>query len=200
MPRLSYHQRQRVFVYKEYSHLSQNNLSWTKAKYSVLKELASNENIFATELTFRRIIKKWYQTGEIKDKPSRIRGIKCTKITRAELAALDNLIFEDRGISLKRAKDVLRLRPTKNTLGKYLKKLGWRKIKSKYCQFVRTKNRIERVLYATMCQSSNLDYNDSIFIDETTRQACKNSPLQWFQTKQEEVLYQNILMNHQYMW
>ena len=99
MPRLSYHQRQRVI-----SMFFQNHLSGFKAKYSVLKELASNENIFATELTFRRIIKKLYKTGEIKDKPFRIRSIKCKKFTQAELATFVNLIFEDRCLSLKKPK------------------------------------------------------------------------------------------------
>ena len=42
---------------------------------------------------------------------------------------------------------------------------------------MRTKNRIERVLYANLCQASNLQYPDSIIIDKTTRQASQNSPL-----------------------
>ena len=89
-------------------------------------------------------------------------------------------------------------KPSKSTLGKYLKKLSWWKIKSKYCQFVHTKNRIERVIYANLCQARNLQHHDSIFIDETTRQGSRNSTLQWFQTfqiKQEEALSQNIFMN-----
>ena len=32
-----------------------------------------------------------------------------------------------------------------------------------------------------MCKASNINYTDSVFIDETTRQANKNSPMQRFQ-------------------
>ena len=83
-------------------------------------------------------------------------------------------------MSIKRAKNILGLRSSLWTIGKYLKKLGWRKIKTKYCQFVREINQFERVLYAHLCQASGLDFNDSIFIDETTRQCGLNAPLHWF--------------------
>ena len=69
---------------------------------------------------------------------------------------------------------------------KNIKKLGWRKIKTKYCQFVREKNQVERVLYAHLCQARSLDFNDSIFIDETTRQCGRNAPLQWFHNFSDE--------------
>ena len=70
MPRLSFYQRERlVSLYLD------NNLSGTKEKFYVFKELASYENIFASELTFRRIITRWIETGRIDDKPARIRNI-----------------------------------------------------------------------------------------------------------------------------
>ena len=132
-------------------------------------------------MTLKKIIDNLRETGEIRDKPSQSRSVKHTKTTREEFSALDNFIFEDTGIILKKAKDILGLRPSKSTLGKYLKKLGRRIIKSKYCQFVRTKNRIKRVFYANLSQARNLQYHDSIFIDETTRKASRNSHSHWFQ-------------------
>ena len=99
MPRLSFYQRERIV-----SLYLDNNLSGTKEKFYVLKELATYENIFASELTFRRTITRWIETGRIDDNPARIRNIKNTKITVGQLTALDNLIYEDRGMSVKKAK------------------------------------------------------------------------------------------------
>ena len=136
MVRLNYYKRQRII-----SLYCNHALYGTSHKYSPLKKLAESENIFASEKTFRRIIFLWRESGLIDNKPSRSRAIKHTKITKTQLAALDHLIFEDRNMSLRRAKDILALEPSIQTIRKYVKLLGWRKIRTKYCQFVRTKIR-----------------------------------------------------------
>ena len=41
------------------------------------------------------------------------------------------------------------------------------------------KNRIERVIFCTMCQLTNEDFNYSIFIDECTVSMTKNGRFQW---------------------
>ena len=65
MPLLNVYQRQRI-VCLYYSH----NLSVTKGRYKVLKSLAANENIHASELTFRRIINFWIENERLINKPS----------------------------------------------------------------------------------------------------------------------------------
>ena len=61
-------------------------------------------------------------------------------------------------MSAKRAKAKLNLRASSRTVQKYLNALGWRKIRTKYCQYVSIKNRIERVLFARACLIKNRVY------------------------------------------
>ena len=166
MPRLDFSQRV-VSLYLD------RQLSVTKNKYSILKEMS-------------QLISRWIDTGWIDDKAARIRKIKNTKITVRKLSALDDFIFKDMGMGTRNAKDIIRLRSCKATIGRYLKILDWRKIKSKYCRFVGPNNRVERIVYATPCQASNMTYNDSILIDESTRQCSRNAPMQWFHNYSDE--------------
>ena len=53
--------------------------------------------------------------------------------------------------------------------------MGWVKIKTKYCQAVSLKNKKERIVFATMAKNLKDTFHNSIFIDESTVQAIKNS-------------------------
>ena len=117
---------------------------------------------------FRNIIDKWRETGEIRDKPFRSRSVKHTKITREELSVLDNLIFEDRGISLRKAKDILVLRPSKSTLGKYFKKLGWKKLSQNIANSCVPRTELKESSTLT-CVKRVICIHDPIFIDETSK-------------------------------
>ncbi len=65
------------------------------------------------------------------------------------------------------------------TIQKYLNRLGWRKIGTKYCQFVSYKNRIERIIYAELCLTSEHTFPCSVFIDESLILANKNANRRW---------------------
>ena len=51
--------------------------------------------------------------------------------------------------------------------------MGWEKVRTKYCQAVSLKNRRERIAFATMADHFNDQFNNSIFIDESTIQCTK---------------------------
>jgi len=76
-----------------------------------LKNLASAEDINASEKRISKLISRYLKTGSILNKTFQNRAAKHTKINRAELTALDELIFQYKGISLKQAKNILNLRP-----------------------------------------------------------------------------------------
>jgi hypothetical protein len=58
---------------------------------------------------------------------------------------LDKIVRINSGISARRAlKKMNGLRVTARTIRNYLTRLGWRTVRTKYCQFVSEKNRHER--------------------------------------------------------
>ena len=108
------------------------------------------------------------------------RNLANTKVTNVEMKRIDLLVFKNRGIKTKSIKQALTLRPSVRTVQKYLNILGWRKIRSKFCQMVSLKNRIELYIYATLCLKNEEKFNDSIFIDESTVQINKNARKIWY--------------------
>ncbi len=71
-----------------------------------------------------------------------------TKISEAELMKIDKIVFKNRNITAKAIKIRQNLRASSRTIQKYLNILGWRKVRTKYCQVVSQKNRIERLAFA----------------------------------------------------
>ena len=108
-------------------------------------------DIFASDITLRRIINQWNLESSVEDKKSISRHTSITKVTNGELSALDKLIYKHRDLSASAAKLRLQLRASARTVQKYLNRLGRRKITTRYCQFVRPKNRVERVFYCKLC-------------------------------------------------
>ena len=63
---------------------------------------------------------------------------------------------------------------------------GWRKVRSKTTQFVSNKNRVERVIYASLCLLHNLKFDSAIFLDECTIQCNSNARTIWYKFFHEE--------------
>jgi hypothetical protein len=103
-----------------------------------------------------------------------------TKVTNGEMNMIDRIVLKNRAIKAKSIKQSLKLKPSVRTVQKYLNILGWRKIRTKFCQMVSVKNRIERYIYASLCLSSHETFNESIFIDESTVQLNKNANRIWY--------------------
>ena len=177
MPQVSYEQRMRVVeIYKS------NDLHFQKGRFSSLKILSERESILASDVTLRRIINQWNFEGSIENKKPVERNIANTKITNGELAALDRFIYKNRDLSAGTAKISLNLLASVRTVQKYLNRLGWKKITTRYCQFVRPKNKIERVIYCKLCIISGERFFFSIHIDECTVSMDKNGKTQWFRS------------------
>ena len=118
MPTVSYEKRMRIVtLYKT------NNLHFQKKRFTRLKVLSERENIIASEVTLRRIIKQWNSEASIEDKRPVERNIAITKITNGELTALDKFIYKNRDLSASTAKTSLNLRASSRTVQKYLREV-----------------------------------------------------------------------------
>ena len=77
-------------------------------------------------------------------------------------------------------KNDLNLLASTYTIGKAMRRLGWRKVTTKYCQIVEPRNRVKRFIYCCFCKIFKEDFQDTIDADETTVELrlCANS--NWF--------------------
>ena len=89
--------------------------------------------------------------GYVREHKSIERNLAYTKVTYTELKQIDSMVTNIRGIRAKNIKQALNLRPSVRRVQKYLNISGCRKIRSKFCQMVSTKNRKERYIYASLC-------------------------------------------------
>ncbi|CAF0965122.1 unnamed protein product [Brachionus calyciflorus] len=78
------------------------------------------------------------------------------------------MIEKNREYTSRKIKESLRLRCSQRSIRRYIQTLGWKYRKTKFCQAVSVKNRIERLFYCFMCLFTNENFDDIIFIDETT--------------------------------
>ena len=65
-------------------------------------------------------------------------------------------------------KNDLNLLASTYTIGKAIRRLGWRKVTTKYCQLVEPRNRVKRFIYCCFCKIFKEDFQDTIDADETT--------------------------------
>ena len=178
MPHLSTARRNRIVsLYYQYE------LQNVKGKYGTLKELAAEENIYVGEVAIRKLMEKWFNTKSICNL-SRSNG--STKITEYELNRLNKAVYRDRGLTSRKLKNLLNIQASHRSIRRYLNALGWRKVKSKYCQIVSLKNRLERIAFANNALLFNDKFMNSIFIDESTVQATKNAHKIWYKPFPDE--------------
>ena len=171
MPRLSISSRNRIV-----SLYYQNELSYVKGRYKILKELASEENICVEEQAIRKLMNKWFKTRSVADLP-KVNGK--TKITEIQLKRLDKAVYKERSLTARKLKNMFNLNVSHCTIRRYLNALGWKKIRSKYCQVVSLKNRRERIAFANSSLAFKDRFLNSIFIDESSIQATKNASKIW---------------------
>ena len=115
-----------------------------------MRDLAKNEGINFSVRYIRRIVLHWEATGSVNEKSSLNRRLANTKISQNQMNALDRLIYRKRELTAKNAKIRLNLRVSTRTVRKYLNLLGWRRVCTRFCQFVSFKNKIERVIYSKL--------------------------------------------------
>jgi hypothetical protein len=152
----------------------------TKKKRDVVSEHLASENIFISGRGVWNLMVKFRRFGSVETRPSAIRNCKNTKVTLRQLNHIEKMLRVDRGLTAETIRRKTGIRVTMRTLRKYCNILGWRKIRTKYCQTVSTKNRIERVVYSMFCIDSKENFNHTIFIDESTVAMNSNSRTIWF--------------------
>ena len=110
--------------------------------------MAAQEGIVAEPNAFRNLINKYESIGSVCDATSEARAISHTKVTNQQLDELEKAVYKDRGLTARRLRTRFALQVANRTVQRYLNALGWRKIRTKYCQMVTLKNRVERIIYA----------------------------------------------------
>ena len=69
---------------------------------------------------------------------------------------------------------------------RYLHVLGGRSIRTKFCQYVTHKNRIEQLVFAKVCLTLNENFKQTIFIDESKIQMSRSGGRTWFKVLPHE--------------
>jgi hypothetical protein len=122
----------------------------------------------------------------IADLKSITRAIKKTKIDRRGLLRIDRYVQKNNDKSARTIKARLGIRASHRTLQKYIRFLGYRKVRTKFCQFVSRKNQIERVVFAKVCILTDESFHNCIFIDESTVKMQRNANRRWFRPDPNE--------------
>ncbi len=76
---------------------------------------------------------------------------------------------------------MLNLDVCERTIQRVIHNLGWRKVRvrTRYCQIVSSKNRIEEFIYARHCKFVNEKFDNCILEDETTVELRYTSFKRW---------------------
>jgi hypothetical protein len=89
-------------------------------------------------------------------------------ITREGLLAINKMLLRNPFISCKKIREKLKLIACERTIRGYLKRLGWLKAETKYCQIVSFNNRVKRYIYGCFCKMFDEKYENVVDIDECT--------------------------------
>jgi hypothetical protein len=68
-----------------------------------------------------------------------------------------------------------------------MRKLGWKVIRTKYCQYVSLKNRIELYIYAQICLLTYERFLNYIFVDECTVQLCQHGSIYRYKDRIDKI-------------
>jgi hypothetical protein len=107
-------------------------------------------------------------------------------ITNSDIKKINRLVYFNRELNSKKIKQLLNLDVSERTIQRIIHNLGWRKIRTRYCQIVSSKNRIERLIYARHCKFVNEKFDNCIFEDETTVELRYTSFKRWYKKLPDE--------------
>ncbi|CAF1110784.1 unnamed protein product [Brachionus calyciflorus] len=158
-----------------------------KSLFKNLTILARDNDILISELSARKIVKYWLESGMLSGKESSTRGRKHCKINERDIKKLDKMISNNRELTAKRLKRLMRLTASERSVRRYIQSLGWKFKRTRYCQIVSPKNRIERIIYCFMCVITEENFDDVVFIDETTIELRFYSRQRWFRNPGNEI-------------
>ncbi len=87
-------------------------------------------------------------------------------VTNRGLLALNNCLINNSQFTAKQLKISLVLTASTRTITRYCNKLGWKKIRTRYCQIVSFNNRVKRFIYACSAKLNKETFHNTIHIDE----------------------------------
>ena len=181
MPHLSNFERMRIVDL--YNKLPKS----TKSKFEVVAGLAFNQyQIKICDKSVRNIVKKWEKSCSVGDKPRPNKDK--LLISNTGILNINNALLNDPCLTAGKIKKRLFLTASQQTIRRCIRKLGWRKIQTKYCQIVSPINRIKRFVYASMAKKNNENFYDVIDLDECTVEVRKFSAKNWHKTSNNKLL------------
>jgi hypothetical protein len=105
-----------------------------------------------------------YCVGKVGDLPRRNKHK--LLLSRAGFSAINKILLKNPFITCNKIRNKLNLVAKVRTIRGYVKKLGWRKVTTKYCQIVSFDNRVKRFIYCCLCKIYNEKYENVVAIDE----------------------------------
>jgi hypothetical protein len=105
-----------------------------------------------------------YCVGKVGDLPRRNKHK--LLLSRAGFLAINKILLKNPFITCNKIRNKLNLVAKVRTIRGYVKKLGWRKVTTKYCQIVSFDNRVKRFIYCCLCKIYNEKYENVVAIDE----------------------------------
>jgi hypothetical protein len=95
-------------------------------------------------------------------------------------------LLKNRFLTAKKLKQNLGLIASKSTICGWVRRLGWRKINTKYCQILSPVNRCKRFIFACVAKTYNDKFENSIAVDECTVELRQCTAKNW--TKDNRLL------------
>ena len=101
-------------------------------------------------------------------------------ISNNGLLAINAALLKNPFLTRTKIKNDLQLIASNSTIGRAIQKLGWRKVRTQYCQIVSPTNRIKRFIYCCLSKLYQDNYDDTIDADETSVEVryCSNTNYQ----------------------
>ena len=131
--------------------------------------LLEEEGVKTSRNSVSSFIKRYKQTGSINDaRRSGRKGI----ISSDDINFIDEKMRENdeltSGELQKLLKDERNVSVSASTVRYARRKLGWKHEKSRYCQLIRNRNKIKRLVFALKAMKEKDDFEDAVFTDETS--------------------------------
>jgi transposase len=167
---------------KVIQYAKQDKLNFTK-----ISNRLRAEGIQCSRLAAAKIYKKYALNGMIKNK---LRNERVIKITQEHKDEINEWINSDREITsrvlVKNLRSRFNVTISLSQLCRVIKKLGWEKERTKYCQIVSKVNKVKRVGYAFLCQITDKRFENCIFIDESSIKIELHTLFRWYKSGEKK--------------
>jgi AraC-like DNA-binding protein len=148
--------------------LSESGLNNCKIRDTLIRE----DNVQISRPGISLFLKRYNATGVIDDQNRRNCANERKKLRDEHLRFIDDTMSDDREKSASEVSRVVRQRfgitVSDSTIKRARQKLGWKRRAVKYCQQVRIANKPKRLEFAVRCVTTNEQFQDVVFTDETT--------------------------------